>query len=353
MPSPIESLLILNNLSLNPKNFLSLIQHFGSASRVLEATEEQLTPFLGTKSPKVRNWLNEKGWQNDLKAVEKENISLVTFEDPNYPPELLKLGAPPPLLYVKGSIECLKLKKVAIIGTRTASIYGKELARICAKEIASQNFCVVSGMARGIDTAAHLGAVNDGITIGVIGSGLSFIYPQENQSLALKISEKGALISEYPMHTSPTRYTFPQRNRLIAGLCFSLILAESPLKGGSMITMQIGQDLKKTLFAFPARIDMPSFQGNHYLIKKGVAHLIEDAKDLPFIAEFSYPSKNSFAFSEEENHLLMFLGGKEKTLDELVLLTQFPIMKLNVLLIRLMIKKMVKEFPGKVYKKNF
>lgn len=290
-----------------------------------------------------------------IEAIEKEKISLVPQGDPLYPKALFALKSPPSLLYVKGTLPKDLSYGMTMIGTRTATHYGKELSFHIAKELASASMPIISGLARGIDTAAHKGALEGGITIAVIGSGHSHLYPKENSGLAEKICEKGAVISEYPPYSVPTRYSFIQRNRLLAALGAASLLIESPLKGGSMVTMSMAQELMRPLFALPATVDTPSFKGNFYLIKEKIAQLIEGAEDILTYFKLSAIKKQKevdYDLNDLERMVYNFISGHEKNIEELVLLTQLPIMKLNILLASLTIKGAIKEFAGKLYKKT-
>ncbi|NGX54684.1 MAG: hypothetical protein KR126chlam2_00299 [Chlamydiae bacterium] len=296
-----------------------------------------------------------KSDKEDLELAERYGVSVISYQDPRYPKKLLTLRNFPPLLYVKGEISPEDEVAIGVIGTRNATLYGKEMAERVGGELAERGICVVSGLARGIDTAAHRGALRTGRTIAVIGSGLANIYPRENQGLAEEIGANGAVISEFPMAMPPLRQNFPRRNRLISGLAMGLCLVESPLKGGGMITMEMGKRQGKKLFAFPGRVDWPTFEGNHRLIKEEKAKLVENGKEIA--AAFSLdqnifrPSFKVF-LTEEEKKFLALLPPEEKSIEELALLTQLPAMKLNVLLTRMVLKKTMKEFPGKIYKKN-
>lgn len=290
--------------------------------------------------------------------IEKNEIKLITQDDSLYPKALFSLKDPPPLLYVQGTLPKTTPLAITIVGTRAATHYGKDVSYTIAKELAAFHIPIVSGLARGIDTAAHEGALEGGETIALIGSGHGCLYPKENLLLAEKIYKKGAIISEYPPYMHPTRYSFIQRNRLLAALGMGSILIESPLKGGSMVTMEIARTLHRPLFALPASVDCSSFKGNFHLIKKNIAQLIEGADD---VMRYFYPSSSSLKvlktektiLTDDEKRIYDILSGHEKHLDELVLLTQLPVMKLNILLTSLIIKGAIKEFAGKIYKKNY
>lgn len=327
----------------------SSIRHFGSAQKVIQSGLDQQTHLLFGKYPVI-------DWKRELERVEKSGVQLISYQCERYPKNLLYTPNFPLLLYVKGELPRQEELNIAIIGTRSATLYGREMGAKIAEEVGQGGGCVVSGLARGIDTAAHQGALRaGGKTVAVIGSGLSHIYPQENRALAEEIAQSGALISEFPMETPPSKGLFPKRNHTISGMSNGVCLIESPLKGGGMLTMQIAEKQKKELFTLPGRLDWPTFAGNHFLLKEKKASLVENGYDLlkhfqisktQMVKQTKFPQLN-----EEERAFLERLPHEEKTIEELVLLTQFPMMKLNVLLTRLILKKVVKEFPGKIYKR--
>lgn len=340
-------LLLLHADRLGRRGVLELMERFGSFETAVSTGWNE-----GTRTLFDRWQVGE--WEKEADRIEKERVLLISYLEENYPKPLLQLIDFPLLLYVKGNLTAADSRGLALIGTRNATLYGKQMAVKIAKELGEQGVTVISGLARGIDTAAHLGALEGGgRTIAFVGSGLGHIYPKENHPLAEKIAQQGAVISECPMATQPAKWLFPRRNRLVSALSLGVCLIESPLEGGGMITMRLGQEHKKKLFALPGRVDYPSFEGNHALIKEGRAQLVEHGSDLLKALQFAIKESKpscSIAFSEEEKRLLHHLCGEEKSVEQLVLLTQFPIMQLNVLLTRLILKKAVIEFPGKVYK---
>ena len=328
-----------------------LLEQFGTAEKATEAG-------WSAKTQKFFDKWTVKNEKEDLESVERAGVQLISYLDPSYPQNLLTIPNFPLLLYVKGTLHTQDQNSLALIGTRNATLYGRQTAHQLAADTAYGGVTIVSGLARGIDTAAHMGALKGGgRTLAILGSGLSNPYPQENLELARQITHSGAVISEYPMDTSPAKGLFPQRNRIVSGIAQGVCLIESPLKGGGMLTMEIAEKQKKMLFALPGRIDWPNFEGNHALIKKRKALLVENAQDL--LQNFQDLKKQDLKhaptphLSTVEHAFLQKLPSQEKSIEELVLLTQLPIMQLNVLLTRLVLKKVVKEFPGKIYKKTY
>lgn len=365
MINELEALAILTSIPhLGAIRIRHLIHHYGSALAVLNgdpsAVETQFN-FGKQAHEGLKNWRKDPSWKENLNLVEQQNIELVSYNCPKYPKRLLGIPDYPLLLYVKGEIQPKDHKTIAVIGTRQASIYGREMAEKISSDLARAGFTVVSGLARGIDTHAHVGALEQGRTFAVIGSGLNDIYPQENIRLGNEIAAHGALISEFSMATPPGRQNFPQRNRIVSGMSIGTILIEAPLKSGAMQTMEKAREHKRKLFALPGRADSESFQGNHWLIKNGYAQLIENAQDVLTSFESLFgivesDNKQSRPLGQklekEEEDFLILLPNQEISIEEIVKLTHLPIMKVNSLLMGLLLKKIVREYPGKIYKKT-
>jgi DNA processing protein len=337
-----------------------LLQTFGSAVDALKASTEQISALPGFDRivPNWTRWQKDKLWERDLALAAKYNVQLIPFTSPQFPKTLLAIADHPALLYVRGSLKPQDQRSIAVVGTRQASIYGCEMAKNLSKDLAAHGFTVVSGLARGIDTAAHRGALLAGRTLAVIGSGLADIYPPENHQLAESIIHQGALISEFPMATPPDRQNFPQRNRIVSGMSMAALLIEAPVKSGAMITMEKAHLQERKLFALPGRADNENFRGNHLLIKNGKAHLIETAADIlvHFQDLFSLePIKALDAqhplLDNEEKSLLDKMPGEEVSIEELVPIAALPIHSIHRILMSLVLKKAVKEFHGKIYKK--
>ncbi len=261
-----EALMVLSGTAdLGPVKIQQLLLQHGSAVEVLKA--EGI-------------WINHSYWKEHFRLVEQLDIDVIPFTGPRYPKRLLELSDHPIILYVKGSLKPCDQQSIAVVGTREPSDYGKKMAKTISKDLAANGFTVISGLAHGIDTEAHKGALQKGRTIAVMGSGLAQIYPIENKQLADIIAEKGAVISEFPMLATPDRQHFPRRNRIVSGMSLGVFLVEAPQKSGAMITMKNAFSQGKTLFALPGPVDYDSFKGNHMLIKGGKALLVENGEDI-------------------------------------------------------------------------
>lgn len=264
------------------KTVCKIINCVGSAKKAWTAEEGHLRS-LGLPEKVIQRLLSGRQEVDAEKLFDKvltQGIKLVTVFDAEYPGQLKSIANPPAVLYVKGTLPACCFLSVAIVGTRTATVYGTKTARTIASELASRSICIVSGMARGIDTSAHKGAIDvHGPTVAVLGCGVDVIYPPENGVLAEQIQEHGALISEYPLGTAPDKGNFPARNRIISGLSNAVVVVEAPMKSGALITADFALDQGKEVFAVPGPISSRSSQGCNQLIKEG-AKLVQGVEDI-------------------------------------------------------------------------
>jgi len=260
----------------------NLLEFFVSPKEILENTD-RLTKFPGitqTLAEKIA-WVKKQADPfRELELAAKEHIRIVSIFDESYPTNLKNIFSPPILLYVKGKLLTRDVAGVAMVGSRRPTPYGRLTAERLSAELAGRGITVVSGMARGIDTATHKSALKaGGRTIAVLGSGLDIIYPAENRALAEQIASSGAVISEFPMGTRPLRKNFPRRNRVISGLSLGVVVVEAAQKSGSLITAGFALDQGREVFAVPGKIDSYASKGTHSLIKQG-AKLVEDSEDI-------------------------------------------------------------------------
>jgi DNA processing protein len=282
MKRDLLSLLSLISVSgVGPYRIRNLIGRFGDPKCVLEADISELCQVDGIdeKTAKsIKNQTDPKFAENQLQLAEKENIQIMTFWDRSYPEILKKIYDPPIVLFIKGSLE--NTDGIAIVGTRSPSKTGQWAAEHFSKGFVENDITIVSGMARGIDTWAHRGAVRDnGRTIAVLGSGVDVIYPPENRILYHKIIEKGAVISEFPIRTEPKSVHFPRRNRIISGLSLGTVVVEAGEKSGALITAYMALEQGREVFAVPGSIRNLKSRGTHRLIKEG-AKLVENVEDV-------------------------------------------------------------------------
>ena len=356
---PRQAFLILNALPhIGPITLNRLLEHFNNDPvAVLNAPPKELCQVDGvgpTIAQTLRKWNKHFDLDREEKLLAKRDVVFVTSQDPEYPAVLKEIYDPPIGLYRKGNpVETTP--SIAIVGSRRTTLYGQSVAKKLAAELCRSGFCVVSGMARGIDTMAHEGALSvDGKTVAVLGCGLDIIYPPENLDLYRKLTEKGAIYSEFPFGRRADRQTFPMRNRIVAGMSEGIIVVESDAKGGSMITARFAGEQGRLVFAVPGRIDQSSSAGCHQLIRDG-AILCRSVEDV--LEELNYlqgmrpmpmpidPGKESVAptnLSEEENIILShFANGEILTIDRLTELTSRPAHELSPLLMMLELKRKI------------
>jgi len=335
---------------------LRLLQYFGQPQHIFSASETTLKE-VGVKEETIKA-IKAGTWQNLVCAEEKRlkqlGVHLVTYFDEHYPSLLKEIYDPPFLLYVKGNIEVLHTPCVAIVGTRRASFYGIKTATRLAQGLAETGITVVSGLARGIDTAAHKGVLlARGKTIAVLGCGLDIVYPPENKKIYAEIMQQGAIISEFPLGTPPVARNFPIRNRIISGLSLGVIVVEAALKSGSLITARLALEQGKEVFAVPGQVDTFHSKGTHNLIKQG-AKLVETIADI--LEELSLPMVENPTFMEKQERKLdsvseqiLSLLQHPRQLDEIALTLNKNVAELSAILTMLEIQGLIKQLPGKQY----
>ncbi len=274
----IAILRLINTPKVGYKSFYNLINDFGSAEKAIENLE---------KNSKSKPWSIEEA-KAEIAKAKKENVVILTYLDEEYPNYLREFDDMPPVLYVKGNLETLNYNKsVAIVGSRAASINGRKTASRIAHDLTENDVCVVSGMAKGIDAAAHKGALyafsQTGKTIAVLGTGVDVIYPPENKELYEQICKNGCIISEFALGSQANPKQFPRRNKTVCALSDAVLVVEAGAKSGSLITAEFAIDMKKTLFAVPGTPGESRSTGSNLLIKRG-ANLVDCADDiLPFL----------------------------------------------------------------------
>jgi len=268
---------------LGPRRLALLIDIFGSAERVWFAGENELKSVEGIPGKVIADLLEKRKKLDPVKEMHKLHklgIRVVFADEPDYPAALREIYDPPKVLYLRGSLEVLQKPMVAVVGARKATHYGLRVAENIARDLAEAGFCIVSGMARGIDTAAHRGALGvSKPTVAVLGCGVDIVYPVENKKIMAEIMEKGAVISEFALGTRPVAGNFPQRNRVISGLSAGVLVVEAAEKSGSLITADFALEQGRDVFAVPGQVTNPLNRGAHRLIKQG-AKLVEEASDI-------------------------------------------------------------------------
>ena len=263
------------------KTFCQLLKEFGSLSNVYAASGKQLKEVVSDKiAAEIIKGVDEEALADSLNWLSQTNNYLVTLADPDYPKALLETADPPPVLYAKGNLALLNQPSIAIVGSRNASVQGEKNAEAFANGLCGYGLCIVSGLALGIDGAAHRGALSaNGATIAVVGTGLDIVYPAKHRDLAHQIVERGLIISEFALSTPSKPQNFPKRNRIISGLSLGCLVVEANLQSGSQITARLAAEQGREVFAIPGSIHSPMSKGCHQLIKQG-AKLVDGLQDI-------------------------------------------------------------------------
>jgi len=303
--------------------------------------------------------------EQEWDLLQKRNIKVITIKDEGYPSLLKNIYSPPPVIYYQGDFVTImkQSKGIAIVGSRKATYYGRKVAREIASEITKSGYVVISGLAKGIDTNAHLGALEaNGLTIAVLGSGIDRIYPPENRSLAHRIIEKGAVVTEFPIFTKPEKNNFPRRNRIISGLALGTLVIEAGEKSGALITADYALEQGREVFAVPGSVHSFLSTGCHNLIKQG-SKLVNSYHDI--LEEFQEENKlfserektedrrpncvNTGELTDYEQNLLQYISIEPLHIDEITELTALPYGKISEVLLSLELKNIIREIEGKRY----
>ncbi len=360
--TPLEGYVALNQVPrLGPITVKRLIDHLKTPEEIFNASRQQLTSIRGIGEETAQAILAadpQQLAQQEIEQAQKLNITILHQEDSQYPEALKEIPDAPIVLYIKGKVPEKWPRGLGIVGSRIISHYGEQVAKKIAYQTAYAGVPVISGLARGIDTYAHQGALAaKGTTWAVLGCGLAHMYPPENQALAEKIIEmQGALISEFPLHTQPDRQTFPMRNRIISGLSFGILVVEAGKNSGALITANAALEQGRQVFAIPGRIDSPHSKGCHQLIKEG-AKLVEEVEDILHELEYLFPPipdpQTARPIPEnltpEEQTLFQAIGREETSIDTLIVTTSLPAHKVSSTLLRLEMKKLIRQLPGKIF----
>lgn len=346
--------------------FKRLLDRFSSPEKVFNASIQDLSQIIGISpnlAARIKSFKFKKSIRKEIDYVIEKGFHIITFSDMDYPPLLRQIPDPPPFLYVSGKL-FPKSSNIAVVGSRNPTDYGISATKRLAENLVICGFTIVSGMARGIDSAAHEGALmGKGKTIAVLGSGLDRIYPPENRKLFDKISENGAVISEFSIQSPPEAHHFPIRNRIISGMSLGTVVVEAAKKSGSLITARLAADQNREVFAVPGSIHSFKSCGTNSLIKQG-AKLVENAQDI--IEElFPQMQENLECISDNDYvdntiKVLPDLNSDEQIVvdqlepypihvDELVRKTSMAPGKLLGILLRLELEGIAVQLPGKFF----
>ena len=364
-----EAFVALNLVEgVGPVRARSLIEHFGDAPSVLSASRSQLLQVrnIGSETADaICAWETTIDLAGEMKRLTDFGCRVLIQTDEDYPASLREIYDPPMVLYVKGSLTAKDKNAVALVGSRQTTNYGVETARKLAYQLAYVGITVVSGGARGIDTAAHQGAMAaKGRTVCVLGTGINIVFPPENKELFERITENGAVVSQFPFNRNGDKQSFAIRNRIVAGMTLGTVVVEADLHSGALITSNFATEYGRQVFAVPGRIDSPRSRGCHELIKKG-AKLCEGAEDILSEFEYLFPASNrppspgetgvlpALELSENEQRVLDTLRkDDDSSIDEVIRKSGLPSSAVSVALLSLEMKRVVKQLPGKLFVRN-
>ncbi len=361
------SLLQLSSIDgLGVNKIRNLVNHFGSPLAALNSDYVDLIEVEGINQTLAKRIINENinkkflaESEAQLNLLDKYNAYILTFWDDNFPYYLRKIYDPPVLLFMKGRITPEDENSIAIVGTRHPTNYGRKITEQITSELIESGLTIVSGFARGIDTIAHSVALQrNGRTIAVMGSGLDYIYPSENKKLFHSIIDNGCIISEYPFGTKPDAMNFPRRNRIISGLSLGIVIIETDISGGAMLTARYALDQNREVFAVPGNIDMKQSRGTNFLIQTGQAKLVTNANDIleefgeRFIKRETKPKEVDLShLNIFENKIYDVLNYDPIHIDVIAERTELSTSECLVHLLSLEFKNLVKSLPGKYFTK--
>ncbi len=339
-----------------PGRIRALVQALGSARAARRAGTRQLAavPGIGPATARaLAQFSDERAVAAQFAAARRAGALFVAAGDPEYPAALNEIYDPPAFLWLRGTLENADQRAVAIVGTRRASAYGKSAAYRFARELAERGFTIVSGLAYGIDAAAHQGALDaGGRTIAVLGSGVDRVYPARHARLAESIAASGAVLSEYPMGAAPDAPNFPRRNRIVSGLARGVLVVEAFEQGGALITARVALEQNREVFALPAAYDLPSGAGTNRLIQRGEAKLVLGVDDvLEELGEARQPAAapDLTALNDVERRLYDALGAEPLHIDALCASTGLDASTALVYLLSLEFSGHVRQLAGKQF----
>lgn len=341
---------------IGPMRFRALVDHFGDLEKAWHADARELkTAGLDRRALEslmtTRSTISLDG---EMEKIERQGARVLTWDDPAYPPRLLNIYNPPPVLYVKGEILSEDQWAVAVVGTRRATVYGKEAARWIAGDLARNRVTIVSGLARGIDSEAHRAALDaGGRTIAVLGSGIDIIYPAESRRLAQAVVERGALVSEYAIGTPPEAGNFPPRNRIISGLSLGVVIVEAGERSGALITGDFALEQGREVFAVPGNIFRRKSMGTNKLIQQGAKPVLS-VEDVLEELNLTMVSKQAgvravVPENETEATLLEYITAEPIHVDEIGEKSGLPIAQVSSTLALMELKGMVRQVGGMNY----
>lgn len=338
---------------LNISKIKEIIKHFGSIKNAWESNFNEFYKIDGIKPQLIDRIINrrsEKQLLNEINNIKLKGINIISIDSKEYPSRLKEIFDPPYILYVKGRLE-EKLKNIAVVGSRKCTQYGRLVSRKISQLLCEYNIGIISGMARGIDTEAHLGALDgSGFTCAVLGCGCDIVYPPENKKLKDEIERKGAIISEYPPGTQPISYNFPARNRIISGISDGVLIVEAGNKSGALITVSYALEQGKDVFAVPGSIFSSVSKGTNSLIKDGakpVTDISDILSELGIDYQIKYQESKIPQLNIREKLVMEVVNDAPIYIDDLFKKVSLKINEINSVLTSLEIKGLIKILPGK------
>ncbi len=347
---------------LGNRTFKRLLDVFGDPETILSAPVSQLEALPGLRSRTRDGILDHRPFippaMGEMERIHSADAKILTLSDPHYPSLLKQIPDPPPVLTYFGTVE-KQMPCIAMVGSRLATEYGRNTARQLSKRLALNGFVMVSGMARGIDTQAHEGALDGGgKTIAVLGSGLKKIYPKENKGLFHEIAKNGAVVSEFKLDTDPFPYNFPARNRIIAGLSCGTVVVEAAKKSGSLITARLSAEYNREVFAVPGSIKSKKSQGTHALLKQG-AKLVENETDIiDELCQFVHTSASTLnplperkcpVLNKESKTVYALLEAYPLHIDRIIESSGMDSGNVTAVLLELELQGLVNRHPGNYF----
>jgi DNA processing protein len=345
------------------KSILQLLELLEQPARLLKSAGAELARFglAKQRAEQIADKLSVSFIEERMAKYEKAGIRFVTIFDREYPQLLRETAQPPWILYAIGNLSLLEAASVAVVGTRTPTVYGKRVAETLSEDLSAAGLCIVSGLARGIDSAAHRGAMKaEGSTIAVLGCGIDVVYPPENAGLYRQIAERGLIVAEQPAGMAAKPGLFPLRNRIIAGISRGTLVVEAAERSGSLITADQALECSRDVFAVPGPITSPKSIGALSLIKQGAktvtgasdiieeyGQLLNKGKNIP--ASPPLLDKRLSALTEEERHVYGLLSPSPTSFDHILEHTQTNFGHLHAILLSLQMRKMIEQLPGPAY----
>ncbi len=340
---------------IGPVRIRRLVQQFGDLENAWVAQPNELRSVLDDRAiqslEKVRR---ELALDREMEKIEQLGITVLTIDDDDYPRLLREIPAPPPVLFVNGSLTEADKVSIAIVGTRRATSYGREMARRIATELAEAGVTVVSGLARGIDSAAHQAAIDaGGRTIAVMASGVNVIYPAEHRQLAERISNQGALVSDYEPGRKPDAVNFPARNRIISGMTLGTVIVEAPTRSGALITTDFAADQGREVFVVPGNVLSSASEGSNRLLRDG-ARAVTSAADILDDLELGrrreqIAIQTAFPVSDAERRILALLTAEPQHIDEIIVAANLTISEGAALLTQMELQGFVRNLGAQHY----